>query len=63
MTKNLPLFNGYYVDVRLKQFRKVKDQRIIFMDFSSEGGERMLDRYIKSLNQRSREFKDLIHNF
>ncbi len=63
MARILSLFNGYSVDVRLKQFRKIKNQRIVFIDFSSEKGERMLDRYIKSLNPRSREFKELIHNF
>lgn len=63
MTQKLPLFNGYFVDVRLKQFRKVNNQRIIFIEFSSEGGEIILNKYIKSLNPRSRKFKELIHNF
>jgi len=62
MTQSLPLFDGYYIDVRLKQFRRVKNQRIIFIDFSSDRGERMLESYIKSLNPRGKGFKNLIHN-
>ncbi len=62
MAQSLPLFDGYYIDVRLKQFRRVKNQRIIFIDFSSDNGERMLNKYIKSLNLRSTELKNLIHN-
>ncbi len=61
MTKKLSIFNGYYVDVRLKQFRKVKNQRIKFVDFSSEEGKRILVRYIKSLDKKSKEFKELIY--
>ena len=39
----LPVFNGYTVDVRLKQFRKVnKDTSIEFIDFDSEKGKRLL---------------------
>ncbi len=39
----LPVFNGYTVDVRLKQFRKVNnDASIAFIDFDSEKGKRLL---------------------
>ena len=61
--KKLPTFEGYTVDVRLKQFRKVQKTEIKFTDFDSETGERILSRYIKSLNPQSREFKELIHQF
>ena len=33
--KRLPVFEGYTVDVRLKQFRKVKGESIEFIDFDS----------------------------
>jgi len=63
MTVRLPMFKGYTVDLKLKQFRKVDKQRIEFISFDSEKGERILDGYIKSLNLKSKEFKKLIHYF
>ena len=48
--KQLPVFKGYTVDVRLKQFRKVAAQRIQFLDFASAEGDRLLAQYIDSLD-------------
>lgn len=42
----LPEFNGYTVDVRLKQFRKVSSEpNIEFIDFDSEKGKTLLAEY------------------
>jgi len=61
--QKLPIFEGYYVDVRLKQFRKVSKENIHFIDFDSIGGEKILLRYIESLDNESKEFKEFIHYF
>jgi len=59
--KQLPIFKGYTIDVRLRQFRKVIGQKIIFIEFDSEKGENLLSKYIESLNRNSRDFKELIN--
>lgn len=61
--KKLPIFKGYTVDVRLKQFRKVKKERIEFVEFDSAEGEKLFSKYIDGLSTKSKEFKELIHNF
>ncbi|OGF31149.1 hypothetical protein A2300_03900 [Candidatus Falkowbacteria bacterium RIFOXYB2_FULL_35_7] len=63
MLNKLPLFAEYVVDIRLKQFRRVKRQKIEFIDFQSLNGEKLLNRYIQSLDPKSIEFKKLIKNF
>ena len=60
LPKRLPIFEGYFVDIRLKQFRTVRNLCIEFINFNSNKGEEILSRYIKSLNPQSEEFKDLI---
>lgn len=47
--KKLPEFKGYTVDFRLRQFRKVehKNKRIIFIDFDSKEGKKLLEEYSK----------------
>jgi hypothetical protein len=53
----LPIFKGYTVDARLKQFRKVfKSGAIEFLDFDTEKGDALLTKYIKTLNPDSEEF-------
>ena len=44
MAKELPIFKGYTVDKRLKQFRKVDRNKpsIQFVDFDSEQGQELL---------------------
>ncbi len=61
MTLRLPEFEGYFVDVRLRQFRKVHKQTVEFIDFDSEKGEKILLRYLKSLDSKSREFKKFLY--
>ena len=51
----LPVFRGWTVDVRLRQFRRVfwepdgSPGPVEFLDFSSEEGDALLVDYIKSL--------------
>lgn len=61
--KKLPTFKGYTVDVRLKQFRRIEGEKIIFIDFDSIEGEKILTKYVECLNKNSIEFKELINNF
>jgi len=62
MVRRLPVFKGYVVDLRLKQFRKVLNEKIIFLDFNSEKGERLLSEYINSLSLDSMEFNEIKEN-
>lgn len=51
MTRFLPVFKGYTVDARLKEFRKADlNQPLEFISFDSPKGERLLVQYVKSLN-------------
>ncbi len=53
MAKNeLPQFEGYTVDLRLRQFRKITKTRIEFIDFCSVKGEKIRSRYINFLNDQ-----------
>lgn len=57
MIRTLPLFKGYTVDARLRQFRKVfKSSAIEFLDFDTEKGDALLTKYIKTLDPDSEEF-------
>jgi hypothetical protein len=54
MTNSLPTFKGYTVDVRLKQFRKIKQgQKIRFIEFDSPEGDKLLSKYVKTLDRQS----------
>lgn len=61
MTKQLPLFKGWTVDVRLKQFRRIILNEIEFMDFDSEEGVKFLNEYITIIE--SEELNNFIHYF
>ena len=59
--KQLPVFKGYTVDVRLKQFRKVSPNRqITFVDFKTEQGDKLLSQYIASLDVNNPEHKEIL---
>jgi hypothetical protein len=60
VSKILPIFKGYTVDIRLRQFRKVVKQKIYFIDFDTNEGEELLNGYIKNLNLK--EFKEFIRS-
>lgn len=49
MVEKLPKFGSYFVDVRLKQFRKVTGRHIEFIDFDSTKGKRILNEYLTTL--------------
>lgn len=46
MPRKLPVFEGYTVDARLREFRKVERERgrIEFIPFRSPKGEKILER-------------------
>ena len=49
--KMLPVFKGYTVDLRLRQFRKaVLDETLEFIDFDTEEGEKLLSEMTKQWN-------------
>jgi len=51
MTIKLPEFKGYTIDVKLKQFRKVsKNKGIEFIDFNILKGDKLLAKYIDTLD-------------
>lgn len=46
MIKKLPVFNGYTVDLRLQEFRKIKmDKLPEFIPFTSDKGANLLWQY------------------
>ena len=57
----LPVFRGYTVDVRLRQFRRVSSEGIEFLDFGSEQGDELLGEYIDTLDRDSAEFSTIAH--
>ena len=57
--KALPVFRGYTVDARLRQFRKVSPEDIEFLDFSSPEGDKLLGEYIETLDRDSEEFREV----
>ena len=60
MVKILPVFRGYTVDARLRQFRKGSPETgMDFLDFSSPEGDELLGEYIETLEKNSAEFKDI----
>lgn len=60
MVKVLPVFKGYTVDARLRQFRKGSPKAgMEFLDFSSEKGDELLGEYIQTLDNSSAEFRKI----
>ena len=61
MIRQLPVFKGYTVDTRLKQFRRVDPEwGMEFIDFDSEEGEKILIEYIESIDVTSVEGMELL---
>jgi hypothetical protein len=64
MIRQLPVFKGYTVDVRLKQFRRIVKQSKFFagmeyLEFDSDKGDRILTQYIKTLDIHTPEFDEI----
>ena len=60
MARALPVFRGYTIDARLRQFRKASpDAGIEFVNFASPAGDNMLKEYIGTLDKNSAEFQEL----
>lgn len=60
MIEQLPVFRGYTVDVKLKEFRRVKHRdnpEIEFIRFESEKGKKLLDELLAE-ELRKIEFDD-----
>ena len=56
----LPVFKGYTVDVRLRQFRKANPETgVYFIDFASAEGDDLLEEYLGTLDEDSAEFKEI----
>ena len=63
MVNKLSLFEGYFIDIKLRQFRIVKGEKIKFIDFESIRGEKILNKYIQSLKPNSRTFRKIVRTF
>lgn len=48
MINQLPLFEGYTVDLRLQQFRKIEKGQLLFIDFKSKVGKVLLKKYLET---------------
>lgn len=64
MIRTLPIFKGWTVDARLKQFRRIKKQSEFFagmeyLNFDTDKGDRLLTQYIKKLDKNSEEFNEI----
>ena len=62
MANILPMFKGYTVDIRLKQFRKVGPElKIDFVDFDSPKGDELLAEFVGLLDtKKESDRKNLI---
>ena len=64
MLIQLPTFNEYTVDVRLRQFRRVtvngENHSIEFIDFDSDEGQELLEVFIDTLDLQNPEHIQLL---
>ena len=60
MLKELPKFRNFVVDLRLKEFRCVKSDSLIFIKFDTIEGSSLLKEYIKKLDKDSQQYKELL---
>ena len=60
MVKELPVFKGYTVDIRLGEFRKADPKTgIEILKFASPQGDDLLEEYVGTLDKDSAEFQEL----
>jgi hypothetical protein len=56
MVKCLPTFQGYTVDVRLREFRKITSvSEIEFVNFDSPKGDMLLEGFLDTLDANNKE--------
>lgn len=56
MLKRLPTFEGYTVDVRLREFRKLTSvSEIEFVGFDSPEGDMLLEGFLDTLDANNKE--------
>ena len=61
MVKQLPIFKGFTVDVRLREFRKgTPISGMEFVSFDSPEGEVLLEGYIDTLDANNKEDLQLL---
>lgn len=61
MVNQLPTFEGYTVDVRLREFRKVTSvSEIEFVNFDSPAGDMLLEGFIDTLDANNKEDLQLL---
>ena len=61
MTRQLPVFQGYTVDVRLKEFRRVDPNTgFKIVPFDSEEGEIWLNEYIETIDENTPEGRKIL---
>ena len=59
MIRTLPIFKGYTVDARLKQFRCFWQGELEIVEFDTDLGDELLTEYIQTLDDDSPEFKEI----
>ena len=52
MTTELPIFKDWVVDLRLKEFRRVRKHRLELLEFNSYKGDLLLGEYIRGLPRK-----------
>jgi len=57
----LPVFRGYTVDIRLKEFRKVEKTGFIIIPFDSEKGDELLAEFIETLDINEKADKEVLN--
>jgi hypothetical protein len=62
MIRELPVFRGWTLDVRLAQFRRINSEtsELEFLDFASEEGDALLADYIATLDSTSEIFTSIM---
>jgi len=55
--RELPTFDGYTVDERLRQFRKVNDEEIEFVEYDSDKGQKLLRKMLQIQGYTIDEFE------
>lgn len=61
MVNVLPTINGFTIDVRLKQFRKIEPNgKMVFINFQTDEGDELLEAFIATLDTSTKEGHDML---